>query len=67
MSDVSRVATDLCVEFQGRLRSQAIVFAVAETRRSLLAEGKGDEIELLVQRSREHVIDLVEAERRHSH
>ena len=65
MSDVSQVVEQLMTEFEGRVRSQAVVFAVTETRRSLIAEGNGEDIDLLRDQSRNRVIDLVATQERH--
>lgn len=61
MSDVSEVVEQLLTEFEGRVRSQAVVFAVTETRRALIADGNGADMELLRDQSRGRVIDLVAA------
>ena len=65
MSDVSQVVEQLCAEFEGRVRSQAVVFAVTETRRALIADGNGEDIDLLREQSRDRVIDLVAVQEHH--
>lgn len=61
MTDVSRVVEQLLAEFEGRVSSQAVVFAVTDTRKALIADGNGADMDLLRDQSRGRVIDLVAA------